>query len=350
MHVRSWSYAVTAALALAACAEPATAPHAATPASLAVNDVALRRDRLATIEVEGRFPALYIGTADGKERVRVRFENVRDRITGNYPAEYLPVRDETIFAMGPAKWSPDGQQLAVVVTLGFDQSQVVVMNADGRNMRTVSPNGQIILGDVDWSPDSRRIAYSMSTEPNARHVDLFVTDLVKDEVRRLTTKGLFSVWDEYRWDAAGAGVFFTEFEGWTDGGANRLSRVNYVSLAGELTGTARQIAGDPQGLARDGSWAIVTRWPARDGGTARELARVRVGGGEETVLASGDLLYAELLEGDRELVLVASDAADPWSGVRQYRVFGTGAPDDVRATLAVPASASSMALLRAAAR
>jgi hypothetical protein len=345
MHVRSWPYPL-AALALAACADAPTAAPAL-PAALEARGAALRRDRLATIEIEGRFPALYFQNADGSGRFRVHFAHVRDRIAGNHPAELLPVRDETIMALGPAKWSPDGRQLAIVVTLGFDQSQVVVMNADGHNMRTASPNGQIILGDVDWSPDSRRIAYTMSTEPNAGHVDLFATDLVKDEVRRLTTKGLFSVWDEYRWDASGSGLHFTEFEGWTADGTSRLSRVNHVTLAGELTGSALQIAGDPQGLARDGSWALVTRWPKEGDGSVRELARVRVGGGEETALDVGSLLYAELLEGDEEAVLVSDDRD---TGARLYRVLGARSPADVRATLAVPGNASSMALLRGVAR
>ena len=333
-----------ALLLLGACTDdPATAPAAA-PRGAVETAVALKTGRLATIESEGRFPALYVQDEDGKNRLRVRFANVRDRIAGNWPAEMLPVTDDRILALGPAKWSPDGQQLAVVVTLAFDQSQVVVMDADGRNIRTASPNGQIILGDVDWAPDSRRIAYTMSTLPNAQGVDLFVTELGRDAVRRLTTGGRFSVFDEYRFDAAGQGLWFTQYEGRTEDDRNRVSRIYHVSLDGVLEGVPAKLVGDPQGISRDGQWALALRY-VKDSDVARELVRApMLAKGEELALAMGDLWYAEMLEGDDEAVLVGDARGGSGFG---YTRLGVHAADDRRGQLPVPSYAASMAYLRA---
>jgi hypothetical protein len=344
MHLRPKAApaALALALSLAACTDTPTAPAAAGPRG-AINTVALTTDRLATIEAEGRFPALYIQNGDGKARFRVRFANVHDPIEGNWPLDLLPVTDDRILALGPAKWSPDGQQLAIVVTLGFDQSQVVVMNADGRNIRTASPNGQIILGDIDWSPDSRRIAYAMSTLPNAQGVDLFVTDLYMDRVQRITFGGRKSVFDEYRFDTEGAGLWYTEFEGWSEDGRNRVSRVYHATLAGAVTGVPEKIVGNAQGLTRDGQWAIVLR-SMKDSDLALELVRSPLGKGEELRLAEGDLQYAELLEKDGEAILVGTERV---SGASGYLMYGIHAAGDRRGTLEPAKSTISLAFLRA---
>ncbi|MGH7468418.1 MAG: hypothetical protein ACRENP_10585 [Longimicrobiales bacterium] len=47
-----------------------------------------------------------------------------------------------------------------------------------------SPNTQIILSDAEWSADGRQIAYAMSTLPHALGVELFVTDLQQNRIRR----------------------------------------------------------------------------------------------------------------------------------------------------------------------
>jgi hypothetical protein len=279
----------------------------------------------------------------------VHFQNVRDGIAGNYGSDILPVRDDHIIALGPAKWSPDGQQLAIVVSLAFDQSEVVVMNANGLNMRTVSPNSQWILGDIDWAPDSRAIAYVMSTDFFGRRGDLFVTDLVKDAVQRATVGQNLTGIDEYRWDATGRRLWFTQFEGTTEDGMNRVSHLGYVDVgAAAPVATDRIIVGDPQGIARDGSWALVMRYPKGSSDwSRREFVRVSLAGdGDQTVLATGDVLYAELMNGDREAMLAVNDASDPYSGLHYYNVVGLGAPDDVRTALKVDPLASSIAVLR----
>lgn len=342
MHLRTRATPLAFALALAACSDAPTGPTLAGPRGT-INTIALTTDRLATIEAEGRFPALYIQDATGKSRFRVHFENVHDPIDGNWPQSMLPVTDDQILALGPAKWSPDGQQLAIVVTLGFDQSQVVVMNADGRGIRTASPNGQIILGDIDWSPDSRRIAYVMSTQPRAGSPDLFVTDLYMDRVQRVTFDGRFGVFDEYRFDTQGAGLWYTQFEGWTEDNRNRVSRVYHASLTGEVTGAEEKLVGNPQGLSRDGQWALVLRHP-KDSDVAMDFYRSPLAKGEELLLATGDLWYAELLDRDDEAVLVGTERT---SGASGYLMLGTQSVGDRRGAIDAGKNVISLAFLRA---
>ena len=347
-HIRfTRTFTTSAALllgtTLAACSDAPVAPAPGSPSTSTALAPALRDDRLATIEYEGRSPALYLQHPDGGARSRVRFRGVYDRVDGNYPQQLLPTTDESILALGPAKWSPDGRQLAVVVAVAYDQSQVVVMNADGHNIRVASPNGQYILGDVDWSPDSRRIAYAMATLPHAQGVDLFVTDLATFDVSRLTHGGRFGVFDEYRFDESGRGLRFTQFEGWSDDGRNRVSRVYHVTLAGEITGAGGKVVGNPQGLARDGRWALAVRLPKGDDWWTQDLVRAPLDGGEEVVLASGALQYAELLERDDEAVLVTMDMN---TGASSYDVYGVAAPRDWRGQLGVNPNLASLALFR----
>jgi hypothetical protein len=350
MHLTTRTLSLaTAALALAACSDSPVAPSPAVRQT--ATTTGLQADKLATIEFQGRFPALFIQNVDGSGRFRVHFENVRDRIAGNYGPDMLPVGDRNILALGPAKWSPDGQQLAVVVSVAYDQSEIIVMNANGLNMRTVSPNSQWITGDIDWAPDSRAIAYAMSTDFIGFRADLFMTDLVKDEVQRVTVGQNLSGLNEYRWDATGRRLWFTKFEGMTEDDMNRVSRLAYVDVGSGAAPvvTDRILVGDPQGIARDGSWALVMRYPKGSSDwSRREFARVSLAGdGAQTVLSTGDLLYAELMDGDREAVLAVNDASDPYAGRHFYRAVGLGAPDDVRAKLDVNPFLSSLALLRA---
>ena len=329
-------------LSVAACGDtaPTTAPDGAP--RTAVTPAPLLRDRLATIEYAGRFPALFLQDMDGKGRMQVHFTNVSDHVEGNYSRRELPVTDETIMALGPARWSPDGRQLAVVVTVGMDQSQIVVMDAEGHAMRTVSPNSQVILGDIEWSAASRAIAYTLSTDCFGRRADLFVTDLGRDLVTRLTTTGSFSVFDEYRFDASGTHVWYTQFDGRTADDLNRVSRLERVDRAGNVERTGRQLIGNPQGLARDGSWAVALR-RSRDDATW-EFVRSSTEGGADQLHATGTgLLYAELLSDERNAVLVSDD---PATYGRRYELRAADSGAD-RGRLPVDPFASSMAVVLA---
>ena len=336
--------AAAAALSLAACAD---SPALTSPAGAAViTAVSPGGDRLATVEQEGRTPALYFQNADGTGRFRVHFTYVSDHVTGNYSPRQLPVTDESIRAIRRVVWSPDGRYLAAVIAPAYDAMQVVLIGADGHDMRTVSPNSQTLFGDVAWSPDSRRIAYAMATGPYSSRPDLFYTDLGPDNVHRVTTSGHVGGYDTFRFDATGNVLTFTEHLGWADDGINVQSRVAAADLGSGAITYGATLVGEPQAFASDASWILVIRSHTAPGDDTRDLVKVSLTDGAETTLANGYPWHAMLLEGDREAILMGPD--DPTSSVLAYRIIGVGAPNDVHATLPTGANVTWAALMRAA--
>jgi hypothetical protein len=342
MRFRSTLLAPLAALfALAACADQSspTAPRATAQAVLVPSRGG---DRLASIEWEGSTPRLYLQNLDGTDRVRVSFAHVSDHVQGNYSPRQLPVTDESLMRITRVRWSPDGRYLAVIVAPSSEALQVVLVSADGRAMRTVSPNSQYLWGNVEWSPDASRVAYIMATGPFGLSPDIFVTKLGSDQVTRVTTGARLSGYDAIRFDASGTRIQFTEHLGWADDGDNSLSRLASVDLATGTIMRGENVVGEPQGFARDGSWALFMRTVSYTPYT-RELFRLPSGGGRETVLATGELASADVAENDQEAVL------STWSndGTAAFSVIGLGQPGDVREKLTTTSSATWASLWRA---
>jgi Tol biopolymer transport system component len=65
------------------------------------------------------------------------------------------------------KWSPDGSQLAVIVTKQ-GREHIGVVNADGSGYRDVWPNvpDQVTTEDYTWSPDGRALIVAAQPETN----------------------------------------------------------------------------------------------------------------------------------------------------------------------------------------
>ena len=344
-------HVVPAALAvtLGACADAgiATSPNVPAAPSASVEAAAAPArsgDRLATVEYEGRTPVLYVQNSDGTDRVRVHFEHVSDHVTGNYSPRQLPVTDSTIRRISRLKWSPDGRYLAVILAPSSEALQVVLVSAEGRALRTVSPNSQYLWGDVEWSPDSRQIVYAMATGPFGLRPELMVTDLGSDKVRQLTTGARLSGYDTFRFDASGQRIYFTQRIGWAEDGINSLERLASADLATGTIVPGDVVVGVPQGISRDGAWALFIRTNTTT--RTQELIR-RSSDGAETVLATGDLWDAVLLEGDQEALLMGPDAGDPSGSTLSFRVIGLAAPGDVRASLSTAPSTTWAALLPA---
>ena len=331
----------TAALILGGCTDEntLTAPRGTASRALVPSRGG---DRLATIEWEGRSPRLYLQNLDGSDRVRVSFEHVSDHVAGNYSPLQLPVTDETLTRITSAKWSPDGRYLAVIVAPASEALQVVLVSADGRALRTVSPNSQYLWGSVEWSPDARRIAYIMATGPFGKLPDIFVTELGRDEVTRVTTGASVSGFDAMRFDASGTRLFFTEHLGWADDGVNFLSRFASVDLATGAIRRGEPVVGEPQGIARDGSWALFIRTASVEP-NVRELFRLPIpsGAAQPTILATGDLAGANVAGNDDEAVLSV------WGADRaNFAVIGLTQPDDIRAKLPTSPSTTWASLWR----
>lgn len=319
--------------------DPLTAPWA-TPSRILVPSRG--NDRLATIEWEGRNPRLYLQNLDGTDRVRVRFDHVSDHVVGNYSPLQLPVTDETLTRITSAKWSPDGRYLAVTVAPATEALQVVLVSADGRALRTVSPNSQYLWGSVEWSPDASRIAYIMATGPYGLLPDIFVTELGRDRVQRVTTGAEVSGYDAMRFDATGTRLFFTEHLGFADDQINSLSQLASVDLATGAITRGETVVGDPQAIARDGSWALFARTV---GGTpsVRELFRLPLpsGGAKPTILATGEIAGAVIANTDEEALL------NEW-GERggSFSVIGLTQPGDVHMKLPTNGAATWASLWR----
>ena len=143
------------------------------------------------------------------------------------------------------------------------------------------------------------IANAMSTQNHGRGVDLFVTDLVTEKVQRITTDGRLGAYDQYRWDPTSTGLWYTQWEGWSDDGWNRIARVYHATLAGQVDGAPFKAIGDFQAISRDGRWGLTVRY-TREG--RQEFVRLPLARDvEEQVLATGEFMYARLLEGDDEV-------------------------------------------------
>ena len=332
---------IAVALVLGGCSDPGTvtAPRETPSPALAATQSG---DRLATIEWEGSTPRLYIQNLGGSDRVRVKFDHVSGHVVGNYSPRQLPVTDESLTRITSAKWSPDGRYLAVIVAPATDALQVVLVSADGRALRTVSPNSQYLWGSVAWSPDARRIAYMMATGPYGLAPDIFVTDLGRDAVTRVTTGASVSGYDVMRFNGSGTRLFFTEHLGWAEDGVNSLSRLASVDLATGAVTRGEEVVGEPQGIARDGSWALFVRWPDVASST-RELFRLAIPseGTRPTILATGDIAGAVVAENDDEAVLSswARDGAN-------FAVIGLTEPNDVHAKLSTNPSATWASIWR----
>jgi hypothetical protein len=300
-------------------------------------------DRVATIEWEGRNPRLYLQNLDGSDRVRVSFDHVSDHVVGNYSPLQLPVTDETLLRITSAKWSPDGRYLAVIVAPASDALQVVLVSADGRALRTVSPNSQYLWGSVEWSPDASRIAYIMATGPYGLLPDIFVTELGRDEVQRVTTGAKLSGYDAMRFDATGTRLFFTEHLGFADDGINSLSQMASVDLATGAIGRGETVVGEPQAIARDGSWALFVR-TADVTSSVRELFRLPLpsGGAKPTILATGQIAGAVIANNDEEALL------NEWGeNGASFSVIGLTQPNDLRMKIPTNGAATWASLWRA---
>jgi hypothetical protein len=308
---------------LSACAD---APPAGPVAQRAVTVTAADRasGRIALVDWSTGRPRLFVQNTDGSSSRQIQFEHVHDRIPGNLSPRQLPVNGSTIISLGPMRWSPDGSKLAVVVSAGFDQSMVVITNADGHNQYVASNNWQYIMGQVEWSPDGSAIAYGMSTLPGARGVDLFVTELPRLTIRRLTKTGDFGL-AAYRWDAEGRGLFYVVQEGMDEELWNPIGHIERIDVQTlESQPHSGRLVGTIQGIARDGAFALVMRHRelTPDFAWISDLVRVPIRDDRETVLATSDrLLWASLLDDDATAAVAQNVARDRYETLYGYELW-----------------------------
>lgn len=83
-----------------------------------------------------------------------------------------------------ARWSPDGSRIAFVSNRNGTQVLRLVSAGGGDARTLVAPAGMGVVEAPEWSPDGRRISYTLETPTSPR--DLYVVDVAGGETRRLT--------------------------------------------------------------------------------------------------------------------------------------------------------------------
>lgn len=118
---------------------------------------------------------------------------------------------------GECAWSPDGLQLACEDSEGMF---IWLFAADGSDRRALTEqfNASGFVGQLTWSPDSRRIAFLEHSEDLGGPFlgDLYAVAVRTGKVERLTTTPEFQE-GEPLWSPDGARVAFGEYAGRGDG-------------------------------------------------------------------------------------------------------------------------------------
>ncbi|SFR95839.1 Dipeptidyl aminopeptidase/acylaminoacyl peptidase [Dyella sp. OK004] len=85
-------------------------------------------------------------------------------------------------SISAAQLSPDGQQLAWVISTG-NKPGIEVAKSDGSNARRIgsAPPGTCSSSDIAWAPDSQRLAFLSDCGNASRRKDLFVADTRSNE-------------------------------------------------------------------------------------------------------------------------------------------------------------------------
>ncbi len=262
--------AILSVLGLAACGDSATttAPEVFSPiASVAVTTFASNK------------PVLFVQAVDGTQKKRINFTNIRDEIPGNFAG--LTVSDGNLLALGNPSWDPTGTgRVAVVATIAYDQSEIVVMRTDGSGGDVASINTQIIAGTPEWSPDGKKLAYIMATLPGLKGLDLFITDLTTHTVKRLTTNANLTN-ATVRWSLDGQSIYYTKVTGPSAGTdhINDIVKINATTGASETVATG--ISGQISSISRTGARVLLTR----GFGVSRSLIEHDLSGTERTLAA-----------------------------------------------------------------
>jgi len=289
-HIGLFGAAAAAAVAITACNDLPTAPG--------VDQVA----RVAVTQRNGDQPALFFGDVSGASRERIHFSFITDSIPDNLPG--LIPTDSNLIALGSPSISPSGDRIAVVATVAYDQSEIIVMRANDSGY-VASINTQIIASDPEWSPDGTKLAYVMSTLPNFRGLDLFVTDLATKRVTRMTTNANIRN-GSIVWSADGGAIYYSGTTGTSpDSPNNWVSEVVKVDVATKSALVmASNILGQVTSIARSGNRMLLTRTVTQGADTTRALIASTIGPAPTEQVLAGGVAYAHFLTGSDTYAVV----------------------------------------------
>ena len=293
-----------AIVGLTACGDSATAPAPETASQSAL---------VAVTTFESGKPVLFTQGIDGTNKLRFRFTNVRDEIPGNYSG--LTVGDANLLALGNPAWDPSGTgRVAVVATIAYDQSEIVIMRPDGTG-EVASVNTQIISGAPRWSPDGKKLAFMMATLPGFKGIDLFVTDLATHTVKRLTTNANLAI-ATLAWSIDGQSLYYSKV---TAQPTDTLDYVNDIVKINASTGAsetiARGVVGQISSISRTGARVLLTRGV----GLSRSLIERELAGTERVV--ASDVSYGTYSPAVENKVLVVTVTVSGGEVIRTFQLL-----------------------------
>ncbi len=85
-----------------------------------------------------------------------------------------------------ASYAPDGKRIAVSVTKSEEQSNIVILNKNGRKLKTLIANGKRNFFP-NWSNDGKEIVYFSRYETNNEDDEIYRINLHSGNILRLTT-------------------------------------------------------------------------------------------------------------------------------------------------------------------
>jgi dipeptidyl aminopeptidase/acylaminoacyl peptidase len=264
--------ALLALLALAACggddgASPSPTPSAATTATPAVSP----RPSPAPGEIVEQLA--YIGP-DGEIRL-VNADGSGDHVLSDSPCDAGDSVNVKYFIMS---WSPDGSALAFMCVSDLAPRQTLsVVNSDGKQVASVQD-----ISGFRWSPDSTRLAYQRSAEPDG--VDVGLLDVGTGSTRTLRSDALLMEWVGPGSLLLGLEPVFGDFA--TAFKAHLIDLASGGSTAFPQFDNSRALWVSP-----DGARAIVQTDQRDPNGSAPGMAVYNFATGLETVIDGGHIGY-----------------------------------------------------------
>jgi hypothetical protein len=228
---------------------------------------------------------MFTGRLDGTLRRQLHFSNVADAIAGNDPS--LRVTDDKLVGLSSPALSPDGQRLAVVVSLAPSQSEIVVVGVDGSDPEVASPNSALVVGGVVWSADGAKLAYGTTTQSDSGHSQLTMTNLATHTVSRITGVTV-STPTAIRWASDGKSLVVAHRAGTTSASAlpNVLSTLIQVDVAtGAAQAVAAAVIGEITSISSTSTRVLLTRTVDTDSGVTTQLLEHTLGGSDRVVIS-----------------------------------------------------------------